>query len=126
MDEEKEHPFDILFTRNVPHIPEKIFLSLDFESFKNCLKVSKPWSEVLTNKIFQRKVKTRFRKEILEEELTLRKMCMEGNAYGVRRILSSGLVNIDCDDGVKLGHDTPLILAATMGHPEIVRLLYAR
>ena len=119
----ESNSFDKLFTMPRPHILETMCLSLDFESFKKCLKVNRPWSGVLTNKIFQRKVKTVFREEILEEELTLRKMCMEGNAYGVRRILSRGLVNIDCDDGVKLGHDTPLILAATMGHPEIVRLL---
>ena len=119
----ESNSFDTLFTMPRPHILEMVCLSLDFESFKKCLKVSKPWSGVLTNKIFQRKVKTMFKKRILEEELTLRKMCGEGDTNGVRRILSSGLVNVDGDDGVKLGHDTPLILAATMGHHEIVRLL---
>ena len=106
---------------------EMICLSLDFESFKKCLKVSKAWSGVLTNKVFLTKVKLVFSKDILQEELTLRKMSREGDAYEVRRILSSGLVNVDCGDGVEHEHEedhgTPLKLAATMGHPEIVRLL---
>ena len=32
--------FDLLLQRNVQHIWEKIFLSLDYASFKNCLEVS--------------------------------------------------------------------------------------
>ena len=43
--------FDTLFTKNVPHIMEKIFLSLDPASFKACLDVSKSWNEVLTKSL---------------------------------------------------------------------------
>ena len=32
--------FDLLLQRNVQHVWEKIFLSLDYASFKNCLEVS--------------------------------------------------------------------------------------
>ena len=32
--------FDKLLTRNVPHILEKIFLSLDYNTFKKCQEVS--------------------------------------------------------------------------------------
>ena len=117
--------FDKLFTKTRPHILEMICVSLDFESFKKCLKVSRAWSGVLTRKVFLTKVKLVFSKDIILDEMTLRKMSREGDTHGVQRILSSGLVNVDCsqceccDDG----HDTPLILAATMGHQEIMRLL---
>ena len=68
MDEEKEHPFDILFTRNVPHIPEKIFLYLDLESFKTCLKVNKVWNNFIMNDSYQRKAASLFREELLRDE----------------------------------------------------------
>ena len=111
--------FDKLFTKTRPHILEMICVSLDFESFKKCLKVSRAWSGVLTRKVFLTKVKLVFSKDIILDEMTLRKMSREGDTHGVQRILSSGLVNVDCDDGI----DTPLILAAIMGHLEIMRLL---
>ena len=111
--------FDKLFTKTRPHILEMICLSLDFESFKKCLKVSRAWSGVLTRKVFLTKVKLVFSKDIILDEMTLRKMSREGDTHGVQRILSSGLVNVDCDDGIY----TPLILAAIMGHLEIMRLL---
>ena len=45
--------FNILFTKSVPHIIEKIFLSLDYESFKNCMEVSKTWRSLLSSERFQ-------------------------------------------------------------------------
>ena len=43
------HPcaFGTLFTRNVPHILERIFLSLDYYSFNECLNVNKAWNGLL-------------------------------------------------------------------------------
>ena len=38
--------FDLLLQKNVQLIREKIFLSLDYDSFKQCLKVSEAWNEV--------------------------------------------------------------------------------
>ena len=35
-----ESSFDVLLNKNVPHVLEKIFLSLDYASFKSCLQVS--------------------------------------------------------------------------------------
>ena len=112
--------FDKLFTKTRPHIFEMICLSLDYETFKNCLRVNRAWSGVLTNKILQPKVKSVFREEMQDEEDTLLNMSEEGDTEGVRRILSSGLVNVDCEIG---GHETPLIRASTMGHRDIVQLL---
>ena len=84
--------FDRLIKRNVPHILEKIFLSLDSKSFMNCFEVSKSWNDLLTSESFQRKGKPIF-SEDLEEKL--QKAADEGNSDEVRKILSSGLVDIN-------------------------------
>lgn len=41
--------FDKLLAKNVPHILEKIFLSLDIESFKNCMEVCQAWRSLLAS-----------------------------------------------------------------------------
>ena len=64
-------PFDQLFAKNVPHIMENIFLSLDFESFKKCLRVSSAWNELLTSESFLMRAKNVFQAEILECERDL-------------------------------------------------------
>ena len=56
--------FDILFSQNVPHIPEKIFLSMDYQSFKNCLKVNNEWRGLLTSERFMSKAKSTFKSDI--------------------------------------------------------------
>ena len=56
--------FQILFTKNVPHILEKIFLNLDLESFNECLRVNKAWNEILNSKSFQKKARIVFQKEL--------------------------------------------------------------
>ena len=71
MDLEQTHPFSNLTARNVPHIPEKIFLYLDIGSFKTCLRVSKVWNNFLMNESFQRKAASVFHKDLLREEATL-------------------------------------------------------
>lgn len=120
--------FDKLFTEARPHILEKIGLSLDYETFKNCLKVNKAWRGVLTSKVYQPKVQSTFREDITREENSLIKMSEDGETEGVRRILSSGLVNVDCNDEnlkpwAQIGPRTPLIYASREGHADIVRLL---
>ena len=47
--------FDTLFSKSVPHILEKIFFSLDYASFKNCLEVCSEWNGLLTTKQYQRR-----------------------------------------------------------------------
>ena len=72
MDSERECAFDILSKRNVPHIPEKIFFLLDFESFKTCLNVSDEWNKLLMTDSYQRKAATLYREEALRDaELVL-------------------------------------------------------
>ena len=70
MDPEETHPFSNLIARNVPHIPEKIFLYLDLGSFKTCLRVSKVWNNFLMNESYQRKAASVFHEELLKEEAT--------------------------------------------------------
>ena len=52
MEQKSEMPrdFDQLFIKTRPHILEKMCLSLDFESFKNCLEVNKAWKDTLKSK----------------------------------------------------------------------------
>ena len=59
--------FNMLFTRSVPNIVEKIFLSLDYESFKNWMEVSKSWNNLLTSEHFQLMGEPVFREELQRE-----------------------------------------------------------
>ena len=63
--------FNILLKRNVPHILEQIFLSLDYESFKKCLEVNKYWKEFLRSVLFQKKTKFVYEKGIRNDEKKL-------------------------------------------------------
>ena len=49
-DESKTCAFDLLFQRSVPHILEKIFLSLDYKTYKACHKVCAVWGETLASR----------------------------------------------------------------------------
>ena len=40
--------FQALFAKSVPHILEKIFLSLDYDTLVSCRKVCKAWYQVLS------------------------------------------------------------------------------
>ena len=65
--------FDTIITKTRPHILEKICLSLDYDTFKNCVEVNEAWKTVLTATAFQKKAKSAFWEEILGEEKDLRK-----------------------------------------------------
>ena len=62
-----ECEFDRLFTKRVLHIHEKIFFSLDYESFKKCLEVSKSWNALLLSESFLRRGKSVFCEDIQKE-----------------------------------------------------------
>ena len=109
--------FDRLFTQTVPHIIEKIFLSLDIKSFMNCLEVSKSWNDLLTSESIQRMGKSIFCEDIHEE---LQQVAREGNTDKVRRIFSSGMVDMRY---MTERYGTPLLLAAKNGHKDVVKLL---
>ena len=144
--------FDSLFTNNVPHIPEQIFLSLDYESYKASMRVSNAWNELLTSELFQRKAKAMFRKEIWLDEDKLCGAATQGDVGRTKRLLSSGMLDVNCQwhacsSGCEAGARgkgncnwwncncnwgncnwekvglTPLGEAATNGHKVVVKLL---
>ena len=87
--------FDTLFERNVPHILEKIFLSLDFDSFMSCQEVNNTWKQGLTSETIKTKAKTVFHKEISKELLNAIEC---DNPDKVKRFLSIGLVDVNSMD----------------------------
>ena len=113
--------FNALFSKNVPHILEKIFFSLDYESFKACLEVSKSWKGMLTSEYFKVKSKSVFLDEILKIIL---KASREGKVQEIRSLFSSGICDRNCinlDDNNS--SDVPLCVAAKNGHGNVVQLL---
>lgn len=114
-------PFNVLLPKNVPHILERIFLSLDYETLKTCFKVSKRWHGFLSSEAFQKRAKSVFHKEILDDEKKLRHASHVGDTRKVRSLLFRGIMlNINC-----VGHlgiwgveelATPLCEAAWGGH----------
>ena len=60
--------FDNLLAKNVPHIHEKILLSLDYETFKNSRGVCEIWDELLESETFLKKANSVFKRD-MEKEL---------------------------------------------------------
>ena len=112
--------FDKLFTKAVPHILEQIFFSVDYESFKKCLKVSKSWNDLLTSESFLRRGKSVFCEDIQEELLLAADL---GNVDAIRRVLSHFMVDINF---MTERNGSPLMLAAEKGHQDVVQLLLDR
>ena len=109
-----------LFSRNVPHILQKIFFNLDYESYKKCYKVNRAWYELLISESYEKRAKAAFQEDIWREESNLCSAAEAGNVSKVRRFLSH-LVDINCVRGVR--DDTPLILAARGGHNAVIEIL---
>ena len=76
-------PFDILFKRSVPHILEKIFLHLDYDTFKSCFLVNQTWRNLLTSEPFKRMGKSKFEEWLL-------KAAISGQADAVHHLLQLG------------------------------------
>ena len=123
----QETPCDFsgLLEMNLPHIVERIFLSLDHESFVSCCEVSRIWNSILTAEPINKKAKSLFRKEIMADEKQL--SCLSrygGKATDVRRILLSGLVNVNVNYmWGTWGTTTPIYSAANDGRINIVQML---
>ena len=109
--------FGKLFTKSVPHILEKIFLSLDYASFKTCMKVNTMWQELLTSESFTRLGKLTFSEDIERE---LWHALHGGNVHEVRKVLSCGMVDVNCTNKE---NRTPLLTAVEMGFKDVVQLL---
>ena len=95
--------FDRLFNKSVPNILEKVFFSLDLDSFTACREVCKTWKELFST--------ARFCKKAKEMELEMKKLLVaagEGNTEEVKRLLMRG-VHPNGDDVT-----TPLCVGAGM------------
>ena len=114
--------FDKLFTKSVPHILEKIFFSLDYESYKESLKVSDTWNKLLLSESYLKIGKTVFRDEISKDQEKLNNAANNGNTTEVKKLLSSGMLDVNREHGFIL--DTPLLKAA--GNRVMIQLLLDR
>ena len=83
----------IFFITNVPHVLEKIFFSLDYESFKICLEVSKFWHDLMTSERFQILGKSFFQEEIKRD---FWQAADNRSSSEVKRILSVFMVDLNC------------------------------
>ena len=113
--------FDSLFSKNVPHILEKIFFSVDYQSYKNCFEVNKIWHDLLTSESYQRKGRSVFHDALLEDEKKLHSASGEGNAHEVGRLLYTGMLDVNCV--WQYNKTTPLSEAAKNSHYEVVQRL---
>ena len=115
--------FDKLFSKNVPHILENIFFSLNYKSYKVCLEVNSTWKELLTSESFQKNGKSLFSHDISNDEIKLWRLSRHGRTEEVKKLLSSGMLNANIY--LTNGNDksAPLFEAAERGHKEVVELL---
>ena len=112
--------FGNLFSKHVPHVLEKIFLSLDYKSYKKCLKVNNEWDRVLTSNPFQMKGKLAFDVEILQDTLFLYHAAKEADRARVQELLSTRMIDVNIPCSVW----TSLMVAAHEGHQDIVKILF--
>ena len=127
---EKCNFIDALFTNNVPHILEKIFLSLDYTTFKNCLAVNHQWKEFLTPDSFMKRARNRFKEEVLDDKNKLVKACRKGKVDEVRKLVWSGILDVYClltrtrSPYIPITmQSTPLCMAAKGGHKKVLEIL---
>ena len=121
--------FDLLFARSVPHILEKIFFSMDYQSFTSSMKVNKTWNHMLTSEPYLTWTKTRMN-EKKENDKKLWWASKYGNLSDVNRIISGrdGWVDLNYasftgDKYYRELRSTPLFQAASNGHLDVVKAL---
>ena len=121
-----------LLPRNFPHILEKIFLFLDYESFKICFKVCTTWRELIISELLKRKAKDTFSLEIEEDGRKLTLAAREGRITIIRGLLSTNMVDINMWSDIEREENwrddeyhttTPLFEAARNSHTDILSLL---
>ena len=115
--------FDRLFTISVPHILEKIFFALDFDSFMECSKVCKAWNELYLSELYHRKAE----ELMIEKKCNEQRLCtssLKGDIEEVHNLLTMG-VNPNCGspNGGPLDWSNPLYIAASHRHQHVVEML---
>ena len=113
--------FNKLFSKNIPHVLERILFSLDYESFKACGEVNVALKELLTSQPVQKKAQTVFSTGIAEDVDRLLRASKEGDVDEVARVLSGGMVDVNCSGGKYLA--TPMCEAAYHGKSEVLQIL---
>ena len=108
--------FENLSTIHVPHILEKIFLSLDYQSYKKCQNVCKSWKDLLTSQFFQIRSKSVYCEMI---QIEIRQAVFLGDVNKIKRTLSIFMVDLNFESR----YQSPLNLAAKKGYKDVVRLL---
>ena len=116
--------FDKFFEESVPHILEKIFFSLEYESYKTCLEVSHTWQELLISETYQKIGKALFHNEITQDQEKLVKASKEGNVSLVRRLLLGRMLDVNNENSYN--KRTPLSLAAGYVHKDVIKDLRGR
>ena len=120
--------FDTLFKKNVPHILEKIFASLDYDSFKKCQEVCLTWHQLFLSEAY-----LDISKDLLEEknvnEIMLCYSSKKGDERKVRILLSMG-VDPNCQTELKTPLNNALYsIYSNVGPPhdhiKVVKLLLA-
>ena len=117
--------FDILFSTSVPAILEKIFFCLDYKSFKTCYEVSTTWRNLLTSKEFKKRAGLKFYFDIEKDEEKLVRACESGNVQKVIKLLSLGLIDVNCSAFLFDCLDfpqTPMGQAAIKGRNEVIKV----
>ena len=109
--------FNLLITKSVPHILEKIFFSLDYESFNKCSEISTALSQLLSSERSLKLKKNVFGGYV---EMELRYALRQGNIPMIRELVSSGIVDVNYMDKV---FGTPLFVAAERGDTCLVKFL---
>ena len=109
--------FDKLLEKNVPHILEKIFFSLDYNSFKASQEVCTAWRELLSSHSYEQKA----RKMLTENGMELERAIIKGNAIDVERIITKGMVDMNHELGNC--NTTLLCFAVVLRQTEVLKLL---
>ena len=111
--------FSKLLTRKVPHIHEKILLSLDYETFMNCQGVCKTWDKLLVAESFRKKAYSLYSEEM---DHVLVKNCISGNAGHVKRLLLRG-ANPNCISKYFTHKLPPLIWSVWTVNIDVTKIL---
>ena len=120
---------DKLFAKSVPHILEKIFFSLDYESYKRCLEVNTKWNALLISESYLKIGRSMFQDDIANDEKTLLLwIARDGNEKEVRRLISCSMLDVNKMHGEPPWYSTtaPLHQAAFWGKKIVIQLLLER
>jgi len=115
--------FGTLFSKSVPHILENIFFFLDYKSYLSCLEVNATWRELLTSERYKTRAKSVFREEISKYAGKLHRVVVLGNIDKARKLLDSGLVDVNIVSAFGVYTQTPLHVAASAGNRLMVKFL---